>query len=123
MYGYTEGLSGGFIALNLHCFFVLLVLFGFAGALIWLVRFANKSQLKMWVILALVVGILGSLLTARTAFSGMQQMMQTWWSGSENTLPDDLDLRVEEMEEWRNEMMNLEEEEDSDATEETETTL
>lgn len=78
MYGYSSFGGLSFVGMHFHMLFVLLLLFGFVAGLVWMVRFANKEQVKQWFWMSVIAGALGMILTAPLAFWGMQSMMQGW---------------------------------------------
>lgn len=101
--------------IQIHAIFMLMALFGLVGALVWMARFANKGQMKTIVLTTLIVGILGSLLTAAMATRGMRSMMEDWegWDDQDESIDSEKDLGDEEakdMEDFRDEMMGIDEE-------------
>jgi hypothetical protein len=68
----------------LHMFFCLLILLAIVLIVVWAIRFAKKEEVKKLITILLIIGVLGSFLTAALGgFSGwsmhgwntMEQMM------------------------------------------------
>lgn len=89
MYGYSSVGGLSFVGMHFHMLFVLLLLFGFVAGMVWMVRFANKEQVKQWFWMSVIAGALGMILTAPLVYSGMQSMMQGWTSDSSYVRTDD----------------------------------
>ena len=106
----NAGFSLGFA---FHWVFMFLTLLGLVAGVVWMARFASKKQLKLWFVLGLVFGLLGSWMTFGAAVEGMEGMMGDWRDSDDESEVEDSDLndRVDSMEEWRDEMMDLDEEE------------
>ncbi len=104
----------------LHCFFVCIAFFGTAVALIWLYREANENVLRKVMYWTLIVGIVGSLVTAPFACLFLQEgyyhgkagqgMMMNWMEADEfaKLSPND---RNQKMQERMEQMMGTEESE------------
>lgn len=82
MYGYSSVGGLSFVGMHFHMLFVLLLLFGFVAGLVWMVRFANKEQVKQWFWMSVIAGALGVIFTAPMVYWGMQTMMQGWSDAS-----------------------------------------
>lgn len=67
--------SFSFLWIGLHCLFMGVALFGFIAALLWLFKHASKKDFLKVVLITLVVGLLGSILTAA-------QAMHSWYGNS-----------------------------------------
>ncbi len=89
MYGYSSGTGLAAVGMHFHMLFVLLLLFGFVAGWVWMMRFANKEQVKQWFWMAVIAGALGMIFTAPMAFAGMQSMMQGWDDSSVTTDNED----------------------------------
>jgi hypothetical protein len=89
MYGYSSVGGLSFVGMHFHMLFVLLLLFGFVAGLVWMMRFANKEQVKQWFWMSVIAGALGMILTAPLVYSGMQSMMQGWSDSSYVKTDDD----------------------------------
>lgn len=128
MYGSTS--TGPWVWLHIHWLFWGIAVFGFFAGLLWLYKHASKKDFLSAVWLTLVAGILGGLLTAPVAFTGWNQMWEGhhsygWNSSSWNDHHeemwelmedywDDLDAAEDfDMEEMMDEMMDLDEEDNS----------
>lgn len=111
----NAGFSLGFA---FHWVFMFLTLLGLVAGVIWMARFASKKQLKLWFVLGLILGLLGSWMTFGAAVEGMEGMMGDWRDSDDGSEYDssELDDRVESMEEWRDDMMDLDEEETEGGT-------
>jgi len=64
--------------LHLHWFFGAFAIVGFILLTVWAVKKLSDEKLKSFTIWLLVIGIVGTLLTAPLAFSGFQQMAYSW---------------------------------------------
>ncbi|MFA6024624.1 MAG: hypothetical protein WC777_05500 [Candidatus Gracilibacteria bacterium] len=111
MYGSSSSLGLG---LMLHGLFMFLALLGLVAGIVWMARFATKKQLKVWFWVGIILGLIGSWATCAAATNNMREMMGDW--GNWGEFGDDeggseLNDRVESMEEWRDEMMDLEDDE------------
>jgi len=89
MYGYSSFGGLSFVGMHFHMLFVLLLLFGFVAGMVWMVRFANKEQVKQWFWMSVIAGALGMILTAPMVYSGMQSMMQGWYNVQNGITSDD----------------------------------
>ena len=107
--------SAWVLAMSIHMFFGLVLFFGLIAGAVWLARFANKAQVKTWFWVSILLGTLGLLLTGPMTFSGMQNMMDEWEQEDEDRGAE-LDDLYESMDEIRDEMMNLKDDEDADVT-------
>lgn len=103
-----------------HWVFMFVTLLGLVAGVVWMARFATKKQLKVWFWVGLILGLLGSWITFGSAFEGMRGMMSEWREFDSEDEDGDIDDRIESMEEWRDEMMDSEDEDE--ATEGTTTT-
>ena len=72
---YASTSTGPWVWLHIHWVFLGLALFGFIAALIWLYKHANKRDFLNIVLVSIILGILGGLLTAPAASIGWYQMM------------------------------------------------
>ena len=72
------------VGFHLHWLFCTLFFFGLVAALIWFASFASKQQLKSSVWTALLIGGIGMILTAGSAFNGMRSMMEGFWDQNES---------------------------------------
>ncbi len=59
----------------LHCFFATLLFIGIVLLIVWMVKNLNKKDLFRWVVVLLVLGVLGTVLTMNASFSGWKAMM------------------------------------------------
>ncbi|OGJ58893.1 hypothetical protein A2635_01685 [Candidatus Peribacteria bacterium RIFCSPHIGHO2_01_FULL_51_9] len=75
--GFSE-YSSGFFWVHVHWFFGLFALVGFILLTVWALKFLSAQSLKSLASWLLVVGILGSLLTAPLAATGVQWVMGQW---------------------------------------------
>lgn len=66
----------------MHWFFATLLFMGIVLLIVWMLKNLNKKQLVNWIIILIVAGLLGTLLTMRTSVLGWK------WMHS-----DDLDLQ------------------------------
>ena len=74
MMGYGFG-PGSMWGLSFHMVFMWLVLVGTVLFFLWAAKALSKEQLKQWVVWALVLGLIGSFLTAGMGWNG-------WSTGS-----------------------------------------
>lgn len=124
---FGSSISGvSLVGFHLHWLFCTLFFFGLIAALIWFARFASKQQLKSAIWTALVVGGIGMVLTAGSAFNGMRSMMEGVWDrgesddGESSIESEDYD-RYRGMMDWYFEERENEASETSEATETTTT--
>ena len=108
------------IGFHLHWLFCTLFFFGIVAALIWFARFASKQQLKSAVWAALVIGGIGMVLTAGSAFNGMRSMMEGFWDENESEDEDSV-VESDDYDRYRG-MMDWYYEEKAQESVETETT-
>lgn len=70
--------------LHLHWFFGAFAIVGFILLTVWAAKKLSAENLKSFTIWLLVIGIVGTLLTAPLAFSGFQRMANSWNGGYGN---------------------------------------
>jgi len=68
------------LAWNLHMLFIITLFLGVVFLIIWAIKSMDKKTLKKWTVWLLLVGILGSLLTASFTFQGMKYMKGDYWA-------------------------------------------
>lgn len=64
---------------SIHWFFATMFLIGVVLLIIWMTKTLDKKQLLNWIIILLVVGALGSLLTVGGGMRGWKTMMDKNW--------------------------------------------
>jgi hypothetical protein len=72
------GLGSGMFALHLHWFFGAFAIVGFILLTVWALKNLSGEKLKSFTMWILVIGIIGTLLTAPFAAKGIQWMVGAW---------------------------------------------
>lgn len=72
---FSEIFNSVSFGLYLHCFFATLLFIGIVLLIIWMVKNLNKKDLMNWIIILLLVGVLGTVLTMNASIRGWKAMM------------------------------------------------
>ncbi len=88
-------MNSNLLGLGLHVASTTILFFGLVSALIWLARFAKKETVVKVTVWALVLGVLGSLVTIPWTMHGAGHMMR--WTEHESRLDNDSENPMQEM--------------------------
>lgn len=83
----TVEMGSSIIWLHIHWFFGAFAIAGFILLIAWAIKNLSGGAQKSLIILLLLVGIAGTLLTAIPAATGFQQMAKTWQGGGMKHCP------------------------------------